>query len=229
MHRVLFLALCVLAFAGCGGRQVEAPASPRYTRIDSLGNECFRITSPIGTSILTNPYAANTGGRTLPSNLKSDVVLITSENPRNNNVNAFTNQPAILRGGIGIGVNTVTGIRIVGVPFYLNPDTPSSLGMGLVYAWSMDGVRFCFAGSPSRPFDQDQLAQIGRVDVLFMSPQGMSAELRKTILSQLNPRLLIPTGSGASGWAIGDRHKAQGGTFLLSREMLPVDTATLHF
>ena len=229
MRRVLLLAAFVLAVSGCGGREAATPAGPRYTRIEWLGNECFRITSPIGTSILTNPYAAKTGGRSLPASLNSDVVLVTSESPRNNNVNALTNQPAILRGGVGIGVNNITGIKILGVPIYMNPEVASSLGMNLVYVWTMDGIRYCFAESPVRPLDADQLAQIGRVDVLFMAPQGMGAGVREALIGQLKPRLVIPTGSGARGWSVGEKFMANGSTFLLAREMLPAAAATLHF
>jgi hypothetical protein len=229
MRRFLLLAAFILGLSGCAGRDAVTPLNPRHTRIEWLGNECFRITSPIGTSILTNPYAPKTGGRSLPSNLKSDVVLITSETPQNNNVNALANQPAILRGGVGIGVNNVTGIRIIGVPLYLNPESPSSLGMNLVYAWTMDGIRYCFAMHPSSALDADQLAQVGRVDVLFMTPQGISATLRENFLTQLKPHLLIPAGSGAKGWTVGDKHAVQGGGLMLAREMLPAGIATLHF
>lgn len=229
MGRLLILAALVLALAGCGGRQAAEPAGPRYTRIEWLGNDCYRITSPIGTSILTNPYAPKTGGRTLPANLKSDVVLVTSEFPRNNNVNALVNQPAILRGGVGIGVNNVTGIRLVGVPVYMNPEVASSLGMNLVYAWTMDGIRYCFMEKAVRPLDADQLAQIGRVDVLFLNPEGAGGPLREALIGQLKPRLLIPMGSGGRGWAVGDRVASQGNTFMLAREMLPAGTVTLQF
>jgi hypothetical protein len=177
MGRFLLLAAIAVVLAGCGGREATAPGELRYTRIDWLGNECFRITSPIGTSILTNPYASKTEGRSLPANLKSDVVLITSESPRRNNVNAFSNQPAILRGGVGIGINNVTGIGVLGVPVYRDPELASSLGMNLVYAWTMDGIRYCFIESPVRPLDTYQLGQIGRVDVLLMTPAGVGASV----------------------------------------------------
>ncbi len=229
MGRFLLLAAIAVVLAGCGGREATAPGELRYTRIDWLGNECFRITSPIGTSILTNPYASKTEGRSLPANLKSDVVLITSESPRRNNVNAFSNQPAILRGGVGIGINNVTGIGVLGVPVYRDPELASSLGMNLVYAWTMDGIRYCFIESPVRPLDTYQLGQIGRVDVLLLTPAGVGAALRKEIVSQLKPRLLIPVGSGSRGWVVGNKYTTKGTTFMLARQMLPAETATLHF
>ena len=70
--------LGMILLAGCGGRAAtQVSAAAREVRVDWLGNQAFKITSSIGTSILTNPYAAGTGGRTLPSPIKPDIILVT--------------------------------------------------------------------------------------------------------------------------------------------------------
>ena len=185
-------------------------------------------TSPIGTSILTNPYAAKTGGRTLPSPLKTDIVLITTERPDSNNINAIDNQPAILRGGVGIGLATITGIRIRGVPTYRNAQIQSVDGMNLTYTWVMDGMKFCFLGRQSKPFDADQLTQIGAVDILFLPMDTLGGESRNAVLAQLRPKAVIPMGS-VGGWSHGDTRGVQGSTVTFSRQMLPAQPVTLVF
>jgi L-ascorbate metabolism protein UlaG (beta-lactamase superfamily) len=238
MRRLVFLLGVAIPFAltltitstltGCGGRGDIAPASAqRFTRIQWLGHKSFRITSGIGTTILTNPYAGRMGGRALPSPLKSDIVLITAERPDSNNINAIDNQPAIVRGGVGIGVNSITGIPIRGIPSYRNPEIPSSDGMNLAYTWVMDGVRFCFAGHLARPLDGEQLAQIGTVDVLFLPVDTLSASAREQVVAQLRPKLVIPIGQGARGWSVGEVLTAPADGLMLSRQMLPQQTATL--
>jgi len=228
MRRLVFGLALVLALAGCGGGTQAPKSSPRYTRIDWLGNQCYRITSPIGTSILTNPYAAKTGGRTLPSPLKTDIVLITAERPDSNNINAIDNQPAILRGGVGIGLATITGIRIRGVPTYRNAQIQSVDGMNLTYTWVMDGMKFCFLGRQSKPFDADQLTQIGAVDILFLPMDTLGGESRNAVLAQLRPKAVIPMGS-VGGWSHGDTRGVQGSTVTFSRQMLPAQPVTLVF
>jgi len=228
MRRLVFGMALVFALAGCGGETHAPQSSTRYTRIDWLGNQCYRITSPIGTSILTNPYAAKTGGRTLPSPLKTDIVLITTERPDSNNINAIDNQPAILRGGVGIGLATITGIRIRGVPTYRNAQIQSVDGMNLTYTWVMDGMKFCFLGRQSKPFDADQLTQIGAVDILFLPMDTLGGESRNAVLAQLRPKAVIPMGS-VGGWSHGDTRGVQGSTVTFSRQMLPAQPVTLVF
>lgn len=226
MRRLAFLAVAALALAGCG--TYETPSRPTMrskTRIEWLGNQCYRFTSSIGTTILANPYAPKTGGRTLPSPLESDAVLITSERPDFNNVNAIDNQPSVLRGGVGIGVNNVTGIRILGVPSYKNPEMPTSDGMNLIYTWTMDGMRFCYAGVLTHPLNADQIQAIGGVDVLLLNSDAISEDARNQVLAQLHPRLLIPTGGRKS--TVGELRTLEGSKFDFTREMLPQQTATL--
>ncbi len=230
-HFVLLAAMAAMAvvFAGCGGGEVaSSPVRPRLTRIASLGNQCFRITSSLGTSILTNPYAPKTGGRTLPSPLKADILLVTAERPDANNINALENQPALLRGSVGIGCANITGVPIRGVPSYRNPDVPSADGMNLTYTWVMDGIRFCYVGNMDRLFASDQLSEIGAVDVLFAPVKTLlKASERDQALNQIRPRLLIPMGTGK--WTAGAVKTIEGKNFSLSREMLPSQTLTLVF
>jgi L-ascorbate metabolism protein UlaG (beta-lactamase superfamily) len=230
MRRLVYALAAVLALAGCGGGSAPSTGyTPRPTRIDWLGHQCYRITSSLGTTILTNPYAAKTGGRTLPSPLTADIALITTERPDSNNINAIDNQPAILRGGVGMGLSTITGIPIRGVPSYRNPEVQSSDGMNLAFTWVMDGMRFCFPGRQTRPFDAEQLAQIGAVDILFLPMDSLGTAARDEMVAQLRPKLVIPMASTPRGWAVGDSRSVQGDSLSFTRQMLPAQTTTFVF
>lgn len=201
----------------------------RQARVDWLGNQCFRISSSIGTSILTDPYAAGTGGRKLPSPLKPDVILISHEAPDANNIDAADNQPVVFRGSMGVGVSNATGIAIRGVPTYRQRGVESVDGMNVVYSWTMDGVRFCFLGSLQHALDPSQLSHLGTVDVLFVPVGGsLSPGEREAVISQIRPRVIIPMGR-APGWTYGSVQQVQGSSVLLSRPALPLQTTTLLF
>jgi len=220
-----------LAVAGCGGGERPVPAaSSRQVRVDWLGNQSFAISSSIGTKIVTNPFADGTGGRTLPSPLKPDIILISHERSDANNVDGTEGQPAIFRGSVGTGVNNASGIRFRGIATYRDPARETVEGMNVVYEWTMDGVRFCFLGSLAHSLTPEQVSQLGTVDVLFVPVGGsLSAGERETVLTQIRPRLVIPMGSGAGGWTTGRIHSVPGRSVMLSREILPLQTTTLLF
>ena len=166
--------LCWL-LAGCGGTEETTPVRSRYVRVDWLGYETFVITSSIGKKVLTNPYAPGTTGRVLPRGLRPDVLLVSSEQSDANFVDAFDNSPTTFRGAIGIGTNNAAGLRIRGIPTYSNPEA-SSGEFNLIFAWSLEGMRFCYLGNIQRRLTSAQAQQVGPVDVLFM-PVGVPAAL----------------------------------------------------
>ena len=220
--------LGMMLLAGCGGGEVQ-PRTARETRVDWLGNQAFRITSSIGTSILTDPYAAGTGGRTLPSPLKPDIILVSHEKADANNTDAADNQPTLVRGSMGAGMMNANGIAIRGIATFKDPEKESPEGMNIVYSWAMDGMRFCFLGSLAGPLTSAQISQLGTVDVLFVPVGGpLSPSARETVLSQIRPRLVIPMGRGA-GWTYGSVQSVDGHSVLLSRPALPLQTTTLLF
>jgi L-ascorbate metabolism protein UlaG (beta-lactamase superfamily) len=218
----------IIFIAGCGGREVR-PSTAREVRVDWLGNQAFRISSSIGTSILTNPYAAGTGGHTLPSPLKPDIILISHERPDANNIDAAENQPTVFRGSMGVGVMNANGIGIRGVATFKDPGNETPEGMNIVYSWAMDGMRFCFLGSLTGPLSAAQLSQLGTVDVLFVPVGGpLPPSARETVLAQIRPRVVIPMGHRA-GWTYGSVQSVEGRSVLLSRPALPLQTTTLLF
>lgn len=223
-------AVVALAMAGCGTRgQGDLPLPERFTRIEWLGNQGYLLTTSLGTRILTNPYVAGTGGRTLPRDIKADILLVTTERPEANNINALANQPAILRGGTGIGINSVTGIKVRGVPVYKNPDVFNVDGMNLVFGWSMDGMRFCFAGHLDRPPTADEYSRIGPVDVLFVSTSSMSRKEIEEMVERLAPGWVVPMG-GRGGLALpGGTRAAPAGGMLVSKPGLPLQPTLLVF
>ncbi|MDX2082283.1 MAG: MBL fold metallo-hydrolase [Terrimicrobiaceae bacterium] len=230
MRRLIFLgaAVCLALLGGCGGReQVSSTLAERQVRVEWLGNQCFRITSSIGTTILTNPFASGTGGRTFPSNLRPDIVLISQENSEANNIDALANSPTVFRGSVGMGVNNSSGIRIRGVATFQDPNRELVTGMNIVYVWSMDGVRFCFLGSLANPLTPLQASEIGAVDVLFVPVGGsLSPSARESVISQLRPRVVIPMGR-APGWTTGMVRRADGSSVMLSRSALPLQLTTI--
>lgn len=216
--RLSLLAVMGVFLAGCAAPEVAPVASaPREVRVDWLGQQSFRITSALGTKIITNPFS---GG--FPNNQRPDIVLITTERSDCNNVDAFDNTPTVFRGSVGIGTNTATGLRIRGVPTYKNPEQESPDSMNLVYVWTMDGMKFCFLGHLRNDLTSSQVLQIGSVDVLFAPPGGAST----AAVAQLRPRVIFPMGRDT---IVSRVHTVPGSSVLLTKAVLPEEPTALVF
>jgi L-ascorbate metabolism protein UlaG (beta-lactamase superfamily) len=213
----LFSAVLVLMI-GCSGPEPVPEGSPiREVRVDWLGQQSFRVTSALGTKIITNPHA---GG--FPRNQRPDIVLITTERSDCNNVDAFDNTPTVFRGSVGIGTNNAAGLRIRGVPTYKNPEQEIPDSMNLVYVWTLDGLRFCFLGHLRNALTSSQVLQIGAVDVLF-APAGSAGA---AAVSQLRPKVIIPLGGDTFGTRV---YRLPESSVLLTRQTLPAEPTALVF
>ena len=226
--------LCWL-LAGCAGPEETAPVRPRYARVEWLGHESFVITSSIGKKVLTNPYAPGTTGRAFPRGLRPDVLLVSTERSDANFVDAFDNSPTTFRGAIGIGTNNAAGLRIRGIPVYGTPEAGSG-ELNLIFAWTLEGMRFCYLGNIQGRLTPAQAQQVGPVDILFMPvglPAALTDEERLTTVRQLRPRLVILMGRSEafSGFAsyFPKVYHPRRPSLLLSKEILPQDQMVVVF
>ncbi len=245
MFRCLFFVALTVLLTGCGllnrvnlfSRGVNQPAetAQRMIRVDWYGYQCFRIKSALGISILTNPFSPGSTSFSVPSGLSPEILLVTNEDSDVNNIDLVTNTPSIYRGSVGMGTNTSSGVRILGVPVFTNPEVQEIAGMNVVYRWSMDGLKFCFLGEIDSALSKSDAAKIGTVDVLFLPVSGTSltSAERTDIVARLRPRVIVPMGSSpavrtfASGFT--SVYPLNGNAALLSREALPAQQTVLLF
>jgi L-ascorbate metabolism protein UlaG (beta-lactamase superfamily) len=239
--RLLSLAALASMLTGCGlwpfqksTPQTQAPVQ-RLVRVDWYGYQCFRIKSALGLSILTNPFGPGTTDFSQPKNLTPEIILSSTESPDANYVDVADNTPHILRSAVGVGTNTASGIHILGVPVFSNPEVQDVTGMNVIYRWSMDGLKFCFLGELQSPPASQDLSRIGNVDVLFMPVSGTSltSAQRDQIIQQLRPRVIVPMGSlsDMNRYARGYTavYELNGTAALLSRDSLPAVQTVLLF
>ncbi len=245
----MFRCLAFIAFAalltGCGvlnrinpfhrDRGQPAETAQRMIRVDWYGYQCFRIKSALGISILTNPFSPGSTSFPVPTGLAPEILLVTNEDSDVNNIDLVTNTPSIYRGSVGMGTNTSSGVRILGVPVFANPEVQEISGMNVVYRWSMDGLKFCFLGEIDSALSKEDASKIGAVDVLFLPVSGtaLTSTERADIVTRLRPRVIVPMGSApavrtyASGFT--SVYPLNGNAALLSREALPAQQTVLLF
>ncbi len=105
-----------------------------------------------------------------------------------------------------------------------------AVSLDVIYAWTLDGVRICFAGHLAGPLSPEEAGLIGRTDVLFLAPGGLSDEECRDVIARLRPSVVIPAGRAGSaiGWTAAS-HSVGGNSMILSREALPPEPVTVSF
>ncbi len=225
MYRSISLLFAVLLLVGCWSRhktQEPAYTGPREVTIEWLGHSCFRVTSSIGLTIITDPFNPHASKvATVPG----DIVLITHEDENSNYTDLVSGSPIIFRSSMASGVNRASGVLIRGVQTSSeNLVAPSKLNVA--YMWSMDGIRFGDLGDIEDAVTPSEALNIGRVDVLFLPVGGsknFTEEKRRLTIERLRPRIIVPMMGGWSSREANVVH-IKGNRFTISASQLPTTT-----
>jgi Beta-lactamase superfamily domain len=224
MYRSIYLLLAVMTLAGCWSRHRDrdnqsAYLGPREVTIEWLGHGCFRVTSSIGLTIITDPFDPHA---TKVATVPADIILITHEDPDANFTDLVSGSPIIFRSSMAGGVNRASGVLIRGIQTSSeNLVAPSQLNVA--YTWSMDGIRFCTLGAIEDAVTPSETLNIGRVDVLFIPEGGgknFNEEKRRVTIERIRPRIIVSTGGGSYGSNV----VHVGNRFTLTVSQLPATT-----
>jgi L-ascorbate metabolism protein UlaG (beta-lactamase superfamily) len=242
MHRIPLLVLALLLLASCGHRHHEAPAytGPREVTIQWLGHGCFRVTSSIGLTVLTDPFNPQTLNYPVKAgSVAADVVLVTHEDDTANYTDLASGSPIIFRSSMASGVNRASGILVRGIQTS-SESLLANTKLNVAYTWSMDGIRFCDLGAIEDAVTPSEALLIGRVDVLFLpvgGPPDFTEDKRRTTVDRLQPRVIVPMMystaysskvplRGLSDWLSRQRNviRIRGNSFTLTAAQLPAVT-----
>lgn len=165
-----------------------------------LGHSSFYICSSQGVSVLFDPYADYIP-YAFPS-IEANVVVMSHEHRDHNAVYRVEGDPLMVR---RIGQYSVeqelnipkTGEKLTfhGVPTNHDSFGGRRRGPNTVWHFYWEGVHFVHLGDLGAVLTDDQLAQIGKADVLFVPVGGKStigpAEAG-LVINQLKPNLIFP-------------------------------------
>lgn len=186
------------AFAGCDLEMVRyqvvlvnyRPVDTSSVLIQRLGHSSFLITSPEGTTVLTDPY--------LPyiPDTPPDIVTVSNLHHAHDNTRMVKGNPIQL-----LGVNSrgewnkidekIKDIRI----FNVYTRTGGGLGANSVFVFEVGDVCIAHLGNLGHPLSEEQIKTLGKVDIALISVDGswtMSHKDVLTVIEQLKPRVVIP-------------------------------------
>ncbi len=159
-------------------------------RIKYLGHASFMITSDNGTRIITDPFAPGNELSYAGIKEEADIVTVSHGHADHNNVNAVRGNPEVVRASA-----QARGIDFKGVPSYHDEAGGKQRGSNMMLCFEVDGIRLCHLGDLGHRLGGGQIAELGRVDILFVPVGGyftIDARVATEVCQQLEPRVIIP-------------------------------------
>ena len=155
------------------------------------GHSCFRLRTR-GAIVVTDPCGKGVGYN-VPK-MRADIVTISHNHFDHNNAAAVQGDPKVIKEA---GVREVRGITFRGIMsahgFMRGPN--------IIFCFEVDGVRLCHLGDLARVLTEQQVEEIGEVDVLFIPVGGLTtinAPKARQVCEQLSPLVAIPMQFGNS-------------------------------
>jgi len=159
-------------------------------KITWLGHAAFLITSDDGIKIITDPYMPNE--RLTYDEIKesADIVTVSHGHSDHNNVAAVRDNPQVVE-----GTAEIKGIEFNSILTNHDNAGGSQRGNNTIYYFEVDGIRLCHLGDLGHELGDEEVAELGKVDILLVPVGGnftIDAEVATEVCSKLAPRVIIP-------------------------------------
>jgi L-ascorbate metabolism protein UlaG (beta-lactamase superfamily) len=171
------------------------------------GRACFRLKGRDAT-VITDPCPPSTGF--VAGRHDVDLLTISHDHPDHTYTRSIRAQLTLTRPG----EYEFRDLLVTGVKAFHDGVGGAEHGPNVIFAIEIDGVHVCHLGDLGHLLNEDQLAELGPVDVLLVPVGGhstVSPADAAEVVSQLNPKLVIPMHFAVDG---GSRDLDAAGTFL---------------
>jgi L-ascorbate metabolism protein UlaG (beta-lactamase superfamily) len=159
--------------------------------IEYLAHAAFLLRSRNGTTIIFDPYDPAIGYRAF--NRSCDLLVVSHDHRDHNYLPAVHGRAQVFTGSAG--VIEVKGIKIRGVVADHDECRGEERGKVILSVAEIDGLRCCHLGDLGCALSNEQVNEIGPVDLLFVPVGGhhtLDALQAHKVVEQLKPRLVFP-------------------------------------
>jgi len=154
-----------------------------------LGHSCFRIKGKVAT-VITDPYSPDFGYTLVKA--AADIVTVSHQHPGHNYVDGIGGTPRVIQGP---GEYEISEVIIIGIAAFHDDKKGAVRGKNTVYLLEIDDVSVCHLGDIGHELTDDEVEELGVVDVLLLPVGGKStigAATAAEVVRQLDPKIVIP-------------------------------------
>lgn len=142
-------------------------------------------------AVFTDPYEATFTGLT-PLKVEADIVTVSHGHSDHNAVSVVSTNPFVIEGP---GEYELKGVNVVGVGTFHDEKEGKLRGKNTIYNINIDDVQIAHFGDLGHPLTNQQLEELGAVDVLLIPVGGVytiEADSAAKIVAQIEPKIVIP-------------------------------------
>ena len=161
----------------------------RRMEISYLGHSSFRIKGK-NMTVVTDPYDEKTGK--FPKDIEAQILTISHDHFDHNQKDRVKGEPFVINGP---GEYEVGGVSVIGVPTFHDAQGGKERGINAVYVIEIDGMRIAHMGDLGHKLSQEQLEEIGSIDVVMVPVGGVFTIDPKDaveVVRQVDPWIVIP-------------------------------------
>lgn len=156
-----------------------------------LGHSSFKVKGKSAV-VVFDPFDSAMVGLKMPKIETVDIVTVSHDHGDHNAVKDLPGSPFIVSGP---GEYEVKGVTIVGVPTFHDDKNGADRGANCVYKINIDDVNICHLGDLGHKLTDEQMSQIGDVDILLIPVGGgytIDSKIASQVVAQLEPLVVIP-------------------------------------
>ncbi len=156
-----------------------------------LGHSAFLITANNGTTIITDPYGQYDGLNYEPISESANISLISHQHGDHCGGNVTGNPQVIDKAGNAIA----NGIEFRGIASHHDQSSGTQRGDNIIFCFTLDGIKVCHLGDLGHLLSNEQVQEIGEVDILMIPVGGfftINASEATQVCNQIKPKVIIP-------------------------------------
>ena len=157
--------------------------------IKYLGHSCFRIKGK-NTTVITDPYAPDLGYAM--GKQTANIVCISHQHAGHNFTEGISGEPRIVSRP---GEYEIGDAILIGLPAFHDSEKGIIRGKNVIFVIAMDDLVICHLGDLGHALKEDEIEEIGNVDILMVPVGDMSAlnaSNAARLVRQIEPGIVIP-------------------------------------